>query len=68
MKKLFLEIKTGVLIIINSMNPDSIDYEFYPDKYKELFEGNRKEITSYLENYFEENNIPEEERIFSNIN
>ena len=52
------------LILISDNNPD---FRFYADKLMQLYKGNRAKCLQFIEEYHNENFIPEEKQIFLEI-
>lgn len=57
MKKVFLNNATGAIIIVSPKNA----YEY--SSFIELFEGTVKECLDFIQDYWEENYIPDEKRV-----
>lgn len=66
MKKyhLFINDNNGAITLISENNPD---FGFYADTLTLLYKGNRRDCIRFLEQYQDENYIPDEIRMFEEI-
>lgn len=61
----FLSPEDGALTLVSANNPNFIDYE---ERLTEIFVGSRKECVTYIEEYQDENFIPDGELLVNYLN
>lgn len=66
MFKILLRPSTGALVLLSKNSSDLLDY--YTQGFSDAFDGRKKECLEWLDDYWQENFVPDEEKMFLSLN